>query len=121
MTLNHEPVLIHTCFQVSEMYIDTFKSLSENLIESTRGEMGCLFFSFSFNKREAFWLESYKDAQSLMAHISNVDDLTSRISKISKIKEQNIHAPLSQLDLIKEFLVEGKANLFPMESYFQNY
>ena len=62
--MNHSDsaVTIHPYFQVRDDNLQAFKRLAEDLIEVTRGEMGCLFYSFSFADGEAFCGEGYKDA-----------------------------------------------------------
>ncbi len=113
-------VLVQTYYYISDENIDLFKRLSEDIIECTRGEMGCLYFGFSYQQSEACCLESYKNSQSLMAHLSNIDDLSVRMSTISKLKSKNIHASLQELVKLKEFLVGNDHNYFKLESYFQN-
>lgn len=120
MLPDNSSIFIQTYYKVSDENLNSFKRLTNDLIESTRGEMGCIHFGFSFRSGEAYCIESYKNAQSVMSHISNVDDLIDRLSKISTLISKDIHTSASQLDQLKEFIMDKNTNYFTIEGYFRN-
>ena len=122
MDLQDRVVSIHPYFKVSDENLEAFKSLANDLIETTRGEMGCLYYGFSFAKDEVYCREAYKNAETLLAHLDNVADLRERVSRIAEILRLEIHGPVEELAKIKEFDPMKKLNpkYFVLEGGFRN-
>jgi len=59
MDLHDSSVSIHPYFKVSKEDLESFKQLADDLIETTRGEMGCICYGFSFAEGEAYCREKY--------------------------------------------------------------
>ena len=68
MDLQDTAVTIHPYLTVPEENLVKVKRLAEDLIETTRGEMGCLYYGFSFGEGQAHCREGYKNAESLLPH-----------------------------------------------------
>ena len=104
-TMNHsdKAVTIHPYFKVSDEKLQAFKRLAEDLIEVTRGEMGCLFYSFSYADGEAYCREGYKDAASLVSHFDNVNDLLQKLNSISELVRLEVHGPHDEILKLREW------------------
>lgn len=103
MDLSDTVVSIHTYFKIEEENLIAFKKLSVDLIETTRGEMGCMFYSVSYAKGEACFREGYKDAESLVAHLDNAQDLLQRINSVAVLLELEVHAPSDEIAKLREW------------------
>ncbi len=103
MSYSDKVVTIHPYFKVSDEKLQSFKRLAEDLIEITRGEMGCLFYGFTYSESEAFCREGYKDAESLVSHLDNVGDLIRRLESICELSRLEIHGPQEELDKLREW------------------
>ena len=68
MELSDTTVTMHPYLKVSNENLESFKRLAQDLLETTRGEMGCLYYGFSYSDGEAFCRVGYKNAESLLAH-----------------------------------------------------
>ena len=121
MELNNSSILIQTYFLVKPEDNKSFNKLSEDLLESTRGEMGCVLFGFSYSIDRICCIEAYQHAQALMSHLSNIEDTFLRLTQVATIVNRDIHGPKDQLILLKEFLVSDNANYYSIASYFHNY
>ena len=93
MDLEDIVVSIHPYYKVLEEDLETFRKLANDLIETTRGDMGCLYYGLSFASNEFFCREAYKNAETLLAHLDNISDLRERLNKIASISRLEIHGP----------------------------
>ena len=122
MDYKDNAVTIHPYFKVSKENLALFKRLAQDLVETTRGEMGCLFYGFSYSEDEAFCRESYKDAESLVSHLDNVKGLLERIERIADVCRLEVHGPEEEIAKLKEWLL--MKNLSPkyyvIEDGFRN-
>ena len=96
-------VSINCYFKISDENLQGFKRLSVDLIEVTRGEMGCLFYGFSYADGEAFCREGYKDADSLVSHLDNVRALLQKLESISELVRLEVHGPQQEIDKLREW------------------
>ena len=103
MSHSDKAVTIHPYFKVSDEKLQSFKRLAEDLIEITRGEMGCLFYGFTYSAGEAYCREGYKDAESLVSHLDNVSDLIQRLESISELSRLEVHGPQGEIDKLREW------------------
>ena len=103
--MNHSDnaVAIHLSFKASPEKLQAFKRLAEDLIEITRGEMGCLFYGFSYADGEAHCREGYKNADSLASHLDNVSDLLQKLESISELARLEVHGPQDEIDKLREW------------------
>ena len=115
-------VTIHPYFKVSDEKLEAFKRLAGDLIEITRGEMGCLFYGFTYADGEAYCREGYKDADSLVSHLDNVSDLLQKIESISDLSRLEIHGPQDEIAKLREWSSIQNLNpkYFVLEGGFRN-
>ena len=122
MSHSDKAVTIHPYFKVRDENIQSFKKLAEDLIEITRGEMGCLFYGFTYSEGEAYCREGYKDAESLVSHLDNVSDLIQRLESISELSRLEVHGPQDEIDKLREWPSIKNLNpkYFVLEGGFRN-
>ena len=122
MNQSDKAVTIHPYFQVSDDKLHAFKRLAEDLIEITRGEMGCLFYGFTYAEGEAHCREGYKDADSLVSHLDNVRDLLIRLESISELARVEVHGPQDEIDKLREWPLIKKFSpkYYVLEGGFRN-
>ncbi len=106
-------------FTVPEENLGDFKALCAEFVEQTEKEPGCLYYGFSFAGNQAHCREGYRDAESLLAHLKNVDALLGRALKISKITRLEVHGPESELAKLREPIAHLKAQFFVLEVGFR--
>ena len=121
MELLDAAVSVHTYFMISKENLEAFKQLADDLIETTRGEMGCLCYGFFFADGEANCNESYKNGEAVIAHLSNVEDLVQRVIRISEIKRLEVHGSEQQISKLLFPLKEFSPKYYFLEGGFRNY
>ena len=89
-------------FKVQEDKLDEFKALTERFVEKTKTEANCMYYGFCFDGNVAHCREGYQDAEGLLAHLANVDDLLKEAFKISEITRLELHGPADQLDKLRK-------------------
>ena len=122
MSQSDNAVSIHPYFKVSDEKLQTFKRLAEDLIEITRGEMGCLFYGFTYSEGEAFCREGYQDAESLVSHLDNVRDLIQKLESISELSRLEVHGPQDEIDKLREWpsMKDLSPKYYVLEGGFRN-
>lgn len=88
-------------FEVAADKMSEFKALTEQFVERTKTESGCLFYAFSFNGQAAHCREGYEDAAALLAHLDNVGAILGEALKIATITRLEVHGPASELDKLR--------------------
>ena len=106
---------IHPYFQVAPGELAAFKALSQRFVERTQSEPGCLYYGFSFDGETAHCREGYQNAQALLAHLANVDDLISEALTIATISRVEVHGPEAELEKLREPLADLKPQFFTLE------
>ena len=122
MSQADKAVTIHPYFKVSDEKLQSFKRLAEDLVETTRGEMGCLFYGFTYSEGEAYCREGYKDAESLVSHLDNVRDLLQKLEDISELSRLEVHGPQEEIDKLREWPLIKKLSpkYYLLEGGFRN-
>ncbi len=122
MELSDTTVTMHPYLKVSNENLESFKRLAQDLLETTRGEMGCLYYGFSYSDGEAFCREGYKNAESLLAHLDNVEDLLQRINQIAEVFRLEVHGPEEEINKLRTSLSLKKINpkYYVLEDSFRN-
>ena len=122
MNLTDTAVTFHPYFKVSDEKLEVFKRIAQDLVETTRGEMGCLYYGFSYSDGEAFCREGYKDADSLVAHLDNVGDLLQKLENIVEAVRVEVHGPEKEIAKLREWRAIEKLNptFFVLEAGFRN-
>ena len=115
-------VTFHPYFKVGDEKLEVFKRIAQDLVETTRGEMGCLYYGFSYSDGEAFCREGYKDADSLVAHLDNVGDLLQKLENIVEAVRVEVHGPEKEIAKLREWQAIEKLNptFFVLEAGFRN-
>ena len=122
MNLTDTAVTFHPYFKVSDEKLEVFKRIAQDLVETTRGEMGCLYYGFSYSDGEAFCREGYKDADSLVAHLDNVGDLLQKLENIVEAVRVEVHGPEKEIAKLREWqaIEELNPTFFVLEAGFRN-
>ncbi|MDR4505852.1 MAG: ester cyclase [Candidatus Scalindua sp.] len=103
-------------FGVLSGKLDEFKGLCKELVIRTGKEPGCLYYGFSFdehNEYNAHCREGYANAEGLLYHINNVEDLLKKIEEVAVIYRLEIHGPSDELEKL-ETLRKKLERLNPM-------
>ncbi len=120
MDLQDTSVSIHPYLKISDENLEAFKAIAEDFIETTRGEMGCLYYGWSFINNKAFCREGYINADAVLAHLSNVEDLLERMRKLAEITQFEVHGPAQELLKLKSVLEKFNPEFFILEGGFRN-
>lgn len=110
---------IHPYFKVNPGELDAFKAVCERFVERTKAEPGCLFYGFSFDGDLVHCRESYRNAQALLAHLANVDDIISEALKIATLARVEVYGPAGELDQLRGPLADLKPQFFTVELGFR--
>jgi quinol monooxygenase YgiN len=110
---------IHPYFKINAGELDAFRALCERFVERTKSEPGCLYYGFSFDGDVAHCREGYQNAQALLAHLANVDDLIAASQKIATITRVEVHGPESEMNQLREPLAELNPHFYVLEYGFR--
>ncbi|HSH15394.1 MAG TPA: antibiotic biosynthesis monooxygenase [Verrucomicrobiae bacterium] len=110
---------IHPYFKIAPGQRDAFKAVCARFVERTQSEPGCLFYGFSFDGDLAHCRESYRNAQALLAHLANVDDIIAEALKISTLARVEVHGPADQLAALRGPLADLNPQFFTLELGFR--
>ena len=106
-------------FKIADGQIINFKNLCDQFVARASKEERCLYYGFSFNGDEAYCREGYEDAEGLLAHLSNVDDLLKQALTIAEIVRLEIHGPEDELKKLYEPLAQFNPQFFILECGFR--
>lgn len=106
-------------FKVHDGQLDTFKGLCEQFVSKTSTEEKCVHYAFSFDGDNAHCREGYDDAEGLLAHLQNVDDILQQALKIADITRLEVHAPAAELEKLREPLSGLNPQFFTVETGFR--
>ena len=107
-------------FKVNEGKLETFKQVCEQFIEKTRTEGKCLYYGFSFKGNIVHCREGYQDAEGVLIHLDNVNELLTEALKISELIRLEIHGNQTEIDKLRQPLAELKPDFFVLEYGFRN-
>lgn len=110
---------IHPYFQINPGQLAAFKALSARFVERTKAEPGCHYYGFSFDGDVAHCREGYRNAQALLAHLVNVDDLIREALTIATIVRVEVHGPADELEQLRGPLTDLKPQYFTLEFGFR--
>ncbi len=106
-------------FKISHGQLEAFRGLCEKFVARTSAETKCLYYGFSFDGHQAFCREGYQDAEGLLIHLKNVEDLLKEVLKISEITRLEVHGPEAELAKLRGPLSELKPQFFTLEYGFR--
>jgi quinol monooxygenase YgiN len=106
-------------FEVPEENMAMFRKLTEQFVEKTRSEPGCLYYGFTFNGNTVHCREGYADAEALRIHLENVGDLLAEAQDIASLDRLEIHGPEAQLAKLYKPLSALNVTFFVLENGFR--
>lgn len=106
-------------FQVEEGKLSDFKEIISKMVEQTKTEPLCHYYSFYFDGDSAFCREGYEGAEGLLAHIEKIGPLLEQALAISEMTFLEIHGPADELAKLKEPLAELSPRYFELECGFR--
>lgn len=106
-------------FTVQDGKLDEFKALGEQMVKKTQSESDVVFYGFSFSGQRAHCREGYTSAAGILKHLENVDELLQRALKIASLDLLEVHAPESEVDLLREPLKGLNPTFFIMDTGFR--
>lgn len=76
----------------------------KRMVEATKSEEGCMFYSFVRNGKKLICREAYVDGAAVNAHVANVGSLLGGCLEngILKMESLIVHGPADQLEIAKE-------------------
>lgn len=89
-------------FEIPERHMETFLAFCEKFIEKTANEPKCLHYIFSFDGNRGHCQESYVDAEGVLAHLANIDELNRQAMHLATIFRYEVHGPQSELAKLRE-------------------
>eukprot|EP00995_Heteronema_vittatum_P009204 NODE_4500_length_575_cov_297.515209_g3268_i0.p1 GENE.NODE_4500_length_575_cov_297.515209_g3268_i0~~NODE_4500_length_575_cov_297.515209_g3268_i0.p1 ORF type:complete len:153 (-),score=47.44 NODE_4500_length_575_cov_297.515209_g3268_i0:115-516(-) len=81
-----------------------FRDNCEALVQRTRSEPDCLYYSFTFSGNMALCREGYTCGEALLHHLQNVDDLLKQHLTFAKLSRIEFHGPLSEWEKVEDAL-----------------
>lgn len=110
---------IHPYFRVHDGKLVEFKTICQRLSDITSSEPGCVFYSFTFMGSDAHCREGYIDANAILVHLENVQDLLGDMLAISDRLRLEIHGPCEELEKLSAPLAQLKPGFYSMEVGFR--
>ena len=101
-------------FKISDENMETFKKLGGELIEKTKSEKDCIYYSFTMSGNEALCREGYTSAAAILNHLENVAALLGEVLQIAEITRFEVHGPKGQLDILRKNLAELNPQYFEL-------
>ena len=108
-------VSLHPYFKVHAGKLAAAKVLLSEFVAQTRTEEKVIYYEFTINGDEVFCREAYVDADSALAHLTNVGALLDRMLSISTLSRLEIHGPAAELEKLKGPLGNLKPSWFVYE------
>ena len=105
-------------FQVEEGKMDEFKAICDRFVEKASQEPQCLYYGFSFNGNIAHCREGYENAEAVLTHLENVDDLLREALAISDLIRLEIHGNEMEISKLKKPLAQIDVEYFILEYGF---
>lgn len=106
-------------FKIVDGQITGFKNLCEQFVARASKEERCLYYGFSFKNDEAYCREGYRDAEGVLMHLANVDDLLQQALDMAEIIRSEIHGPEEELKKLYEPLAKFNPQFFILEYGFR--
>lgn len=105
-------------FQIQDGQIDRVKTICAKMVEQTKSEPLCRYYSFFFEGNTMFCREGYDNAEGVLAHIENIGPLLGQAMELSEMTSLEIHGPAVELEKLKEPLAELSPRYFALECGF---
>jgi len=102
-------------FQIQDGKLDEVKSICAKMVEQTKTESLCHYYSFFFDDHTMFCREAYENAEGVLAHIENIGPLLGQVLELSEMTTLEVHGPAEELAKLKEPLAELSPRYFTLE------
>jgi hypothetical protein len=110
---------IQPYFQIAEGKEAEFRAISDQMVESTTKEPGCLYYGFSFAGDISYCREGYVDADALLAHAANAGPLLEQLTGVSTLVRMEICGPAAEIDKLREPMGFLNPTFLVLESGFR--
>ena len=95
------------------------KALLPDFVAKTRSETKCYFYEFLVNEASAdeiFCREAYVDAQGVLTHLDNVEELLKKLTAVADVTRCEVHGPVNELAKLKSALAKMNPTYFVTSS-----
>lgn len=99
--MSNSVVSLHPYFKSHPGKEEAIKELLPRFVEKTRSEEKVVNYEFTQNGDEIFCRESYKDAEGVLAHLSNVEALLTEMLKNADLIRIELHGPAEEIDKLR--------------------
>lgn len=113
---------IHPYFEIHAGSEADFRAVADRCVAATSErakEEGCLFYGFSYEGRTAHCREAYRDAEGLLTHVGNIQELLGEALQLSNLLRVEVHGPAHELALLRQPLAALEPTFFVLESGFR--
>jgi quinol monooxygenase YgiN len=100
--MSASPVSIHPYFKVQPGQMPAAEALLPRFIARTASEPGVLWYEFTRTGDTVFCREGYRDGESALAHLANVEALLKEMLGLSTLERLEFHGPAAELAKLKE-------------------
>ena len=109
------PVSIHPYFKAHPGKLEEIKALLPEFVKKAATEEKILQYAFTLQGDEIFCRESYRDADGVLVHLSNVGDLLNKMLTMADLVRLELHGPAAELEALKEPLASLNPAWFAFE------
>ncbi|ESP90243.1 MULTISPECIES: putative quinol monooxygenase [Pseudoalteromonas] len=102
MLVNNETcVSTKPYFEIPDKHVAEFLEFCDKFIAKTANEPKCMHYIFSFDGNKGHCQECYEDAEGVLAHLQNIDELNRQAMHLATIFRYEVHGPKSELDKLR--------------------
>ncbi|KAL3920818.1 MAG: hypothetical protein SGILL_003070 [Bacillariaceae sp.] len=109
-------ISIQPYFKIHQGKRDDFASSFADFVNKSKTEENMVFYNFAVKDDVVFCREGYKDGESVLAHLANVDELFKKALTMSDLIKLEVCGPPSELEKVKEALTPLGAEFWALES-----
>lgn len=106
-------------FEIYPEKLESFKRYCREYINRTANEPACLYYGFSFQGNLAHCRECYIDAEGVLAHMRNLQELNIKTLNLARITRFEIHGPAAELDKLRAPLAFLKPSFYHLEMEYR--
>lgn len=108
-------VSIHPYFRVNPDRMPQARQLLREFVQQTNDEPGCLYYEFTIREDVVFCREAYRGSEGVLAHLSNVEAIITKMLAISTLYRLEIHGPAADIDRLREPLAPMSPEFYVLE------
>lgn len=110
-----QSVSLHPYFQVNPEAMPQVKALLRVFVAKSATESGSFQYGFTIHGDEVFCRESYKDAESALAHLANVGSEIDQMLQLATLTRVEVHGPAAELEKLKVPLSAFRPTWYELE------